>query len=77
MSRTPPAKLDEARVIKGLIAEAGATRAAVAHALGISTETLRRRLSRPGTFTLGEVETIAQALGTTAEEILRRARQAA
>lgn len=74
---TPPAALDEARVIRGLIVEAGATRSQVASALHISTETLRRRLHKPGSFSLGEIDVVATALGTTAEEILRRARRAA
>lgn len=74
---TTPQSLDETRVIRGLIAEAGTTRAAVAEALHVSPETLRRWLLTPGSFTLGRIEIIAPVLGTTTEEIIRRARSAA
>jgi lambda repressor-like predicted transcriptional regulator len=64
--------LDETRVIRGLIAETGTPRAVIATALDLSTETLRRRLKAPGSFTLGELDIVANTLGTTTEEILRR-----
>lgn len=76
MSNAPPA-LDEARVIRGLIAETGTSRAAIAAALDVSTETLRRRLKTPGDFKLGELDIVATTLGTTVEDIIRRARRAA
>jgi hypothetical protein len=76
MSNAAP-PLDETRVIRGLIAETGTRRAVIASALGVSTETLRRRLKEPGSITVGELEIVATALGTTLEEILRRARRAA
>jgi hypothetical protein len=69
--------LDETRVIRGLIAETGTPRAVIATALSVSTETLRLRLKSPGSFKLGELEIVASTLGTTTEEIIRRARPAA
>jgi len=76
MNSAPPA-LDEARVIRGLIAETGTSRNAIAAALDVSTETLRRRLKAPGSFTVGELNVVATTLGTTVEDIIRRARPAA
>lgn len=70
----PDTPLDEARVIRGLIAETGVTKGELAAALGISTETLRRRLQAPGSWTVGSLDTIAPILRTTTETIVRRAR---
>lgn len=67
----PP--VNEARVIRGLIAETGITKSEIAAVLNVSTETLRRRLHSPGTWTLAQVDAVAPLLGTTAEAIIRRA----
>lgn len=61
------------RVIRGLIGETGVTRGAVAQAMRVNRETLRRRLNGSSPFTVAELEAVAMLLGTTPQAIFARA----
>lgn len=66
-----------AKAVRGLIAEGSVKRTALASAMGVSDETLRRRLAEESPFTVPEVYVVAHVLGTTPQAIFDRADQVA
>lgn len=56
--------------LNALAEQAGLSQNALAARAGIPLSTFRRRLKRPEDFTLGEVLSLAEALGVTPDALL-------
>lgn len=63
--------------IRERAAERGLTQAAVARAIGIGRQTFSRKINGRGNFSVFELTCLADVLGTTVVDLMRRADQIA
>lgn len=63
--------------IRERVAENGLTQAAAARALGIGRQTFSRKLNGHGDFSVSELTRLAEILGTTVANLMKRADQIA